>query len=95
MQFEAVGTDTFSRRCLPSEPLLDWADVIYGQNPTEPSAAMLGSAMNGLAEGSLQSCGVVERTDDLDLAAAGQRENEVAGAERRVAATVDERSSEV
>ena len=52
-------------------------------------------AMNGLAKGSLQSCGVVERTDDLDIAAAGQRENEVAGAERRVAAAVDERSSEV
>ena len=94
-QFDAVGTDTFPRRCLPSEPLLDWADVIDSENPAEPSAAMLGSAMNGLAEGSLQGCGVAERTDNLDVAAAGQRENEVAGAKRRVAATVDECSSEI
>ena len=56
---------------------------------------MLGPAMNGLAERRLQSGGVVERTDNLDVAAASQRENEIAGAERRVAAAIDERSSEV
>ena len=80
-QFDAVGTDTFPWRCLPSKPLLDWADVIDGENPTQPSAAMLGPAMNGLAKGSLQCGGVVERADNLDVAAADQRKNEIAGAE--------------
>jgi len=42
---------------------------------------MFGSTMNGLTEGSLQGCGVVKRTDDLDVAAAGQREDEVPSAE--------------
>ena len=94
-QFDTIGTNTFPASCLPSEPLLDRADVVDGQNPTEPSAAMLGPAMNRLAEGSLQCGGVVERADNLDVAAASQRKNEIAGPERRVAAAVDERSSEV
>ena len=37
--------------------------------------------MNGLAEWCLQGCGVVERADNLDVAAASQRKNEIAGAE--------------
>ena len=94
-EFDAVGTDPFPAGCLASEALLDWADVIDGENPAEPSAAMLGPTMNGLAEGSLQGCGVVERADNLDVAAASQRKNEIAGAERRVAASIDESSSEV
>ena len=80
-QFDAVGTDTYPWRCLPSKPLLDWADVIDGENPAEPSAAMLGPTMNGLAEWCLQRCGVVERADNLNVAAASKRKNKVAGAE--------------
>ena len=51
-QFDPVGTDAFPWRCLPSKPLLDWADVIDGEHPAEPSAAMLGPKV-GLARARL------------------------------------------
>lgn len=93
-QVEPVGADTVALGRGAAEAGLDRGDVVDGDHPTEPAAALGGAARDRLAEGCAVGGGVVECGDDLDLGAAAQRENEITGAEPRVNASVDEPGAE-
>ena len=73
-----------------TESRLDGGQVVDGDDPRQPAATCVRPRLDGLAERGLVRGRVVQRSDDLEVDAIGQRQHEVAGAEARVQATVTE-----
>ena len=80
-ELDAIGANAVTGSSLAAQTLLDDGNVINGDNPAHPAAALVGTLLNGATEGCLVGGGVVERRDNLDVAPTGERKNEVAGAE--------------
>ena len=78
-----------------TESSLDRRDVVDSDDPGHPSAAVLGTSLDRLAEQRLVRGGVIEGGDDLDVGAFLEREDEVAGAKPRVTTAVDERAPQL
>ena len=70
--------------------VLEGTDVVDRHDPAEPAAAERRACLHGLAERCLVGGRVVERLDDLEVGAVGEREGAVARAEARVDAAVEE-----
>jgi len=94
-QLETVGTNAMAGARLSPKSLLDDGDIVDGDDPAHPAAALAGALLHGAAEGRLVGGRVIECRHDLDVAAAGQGENEVSGAEGGMTASVDESRAEV
>ena len=93
-QVDPVGTAPVPGGGRAVEPGLDRRDVVDADDPREPAAAVLGAITHRAAERRAVDGRVVERRDDLEVAAVGQRQHEVARAEGRVDAAVGEARAE-
>ena len=80
---------------LAAEPGLERGDVIDGDDPAHPAAALVGALLNRATEGCLVGRGMVEGGHDLDVAPSGEGQNEIARAERGMTTTIDEGRSEI
>ena len=89
-QLQAVRGEPAALDGRAAETLLDGGEVVDRHHPAQPAAAVRGTCPHGLTERRLVRGRVVEDLDDLEVLAAGEREDAVAGAEARVEAAVDE-----
>ncbi len=94
-QLDAVGTYSVPASGGASEALLDCGDVVHGQNPTQPPAAVLGALVNSSPEGRLLGRRMVESAHHFDIRTTGDGQDEVSGSKRWVSTTVQERAAEI
>jgi hypothetical protein len=85
-----MSTDTRA-----AQALLDGGDVIDGDDPSQPAAALVRATTDGATERRLVGCRVVKCRHDLDIDAVREREGEVTGAEGGVDTSVDERGAQL
>ena len=90
-----VGADPVAGHTRATQPLLDGCEVLDGDDPAQPAAALLGTLIDREPERRRVGGGVIQDSDDLDVRASGKRKDEVAGAESWVDPTVDERALEL
>ena len=74
----------------PADPLLEPVEVVHRDHPAQPAAALGAPGPHRLAERCLVRGRVVEHVDHLQVAASGQRQDVVPGAEPRVQPPVPE-----
>ena len=94
-QFDAVGSNPTSAGRRAPQSFLYRSDVVDGEHPAEPAAAVLSSLVDSTAEGCLLGGRVIECTHNLDVGAIRQRQDEIASSERWMPATVHEGPTEI
>jgi hypothetical protein len=94
MEVEAVRAPAVPVCGGPAQALLEHGDVRHRDHPRQPTAARLGARLHSTPERCTLGGRMVERADDLEVAPVSERQDEVAGAERRMQPTVDERGAE-
>ena len=90
LEVTTIGEGTVTGHRLTLEALLVGGEIVDGDGPPHPSAALFLTCAHGLAEDGLLGCGVVQHLHNLDVTRPDQRQNAVAGSKARMDSAVDE-----